>query len=347
MIYRIYFGACRMAKIHKIERISPSPVVDIDQAIHDWVAGTTAAHRIWAEKTARRVKGTLRHLYRTYGIPPEMLLSVLFRQKRLAAVRSLEEKEGITDRIKEIQTFFRSKEAKRLGSALDAVKDRRLVLNYLGINPGAVDILRSKQVRRGRPKKSNVRALLLPFVEIFTQRTGNPLWEHAAALVAAAFPHVKFRDPKKSAYDKIKPSGTELAADYAVPPLHEVRTRSARRLAVQALMDRAREDRDDLRTVKLINSLKAQPKQGKAVQTQRERNPICRAIGCAAKKQAYEKVRGRQKREWRQSDEKGGWFFLCVMCGRVRHSRCDGLVEAVKRDTCSRCARRMTKKNKA
>src|SRR5262245_54509283 len=185
MIYRIYFGACRMATLHKIERISPSPVVDIDQAVHDWVAGTTAAHRIWAEKTARRVKGTLRHLYRTYGIPPEVLLSVLFRQKRLAAVKNLEEKEGITDRIKEIQTFFRSKEAKRLGRALDAVKDRPLVLNYLGINPSAIDMLRSNRVSRGRPKKNDVRALLLPFIEIFMERTGNPLREHAAALVAA------------------------------------------------------------------------------------------------------------------------------------------------------------------
>src|SRR5262249_2478800 len=154
-----------------------------------------------------------------------------------------------------------------LAGALDAVKDRRLVLNYLGINPSAIDMLRSNRVSRGRPKKNDVRALLLPFIEIFMERTGNPLREHAAALVAAAFPDLKFRDPKKSAYDKVKPSGTKLAADFAVPPLHEVRTRSARRVAVQALMDRAREDVDDLRTMKLIDLLKARPKQGKAVQT--------------------------------------------------------------------------------
>jgi hypothetical protein len=161
------------------------------------------------------------------------------------------------------------------------------------------------------------------------------------AIAAAGFPEITWATPKRSAQGLLTPVKTREHFD--VSPLHQIQSREARRAAVEILVNRARNDRDEMRSRKIKEILDSRAKRSRRTIARIEQNPICRVLQCSEKKREFETLFGSKlttrKGKWNQIDQTGGSFFVCAACARVKHSTCDGIVATAAGDACYRCAR--------
>ena len=166
---------CDFVTVKKIDK--NNRIYSFDEDVKKWLESLGETLRLWGNETVRRARDTLLDLYDAHRIPPQALLTELTLQKRVALMKDRQRKQGITANIAGLKKAV--VKGGKLHKIIEAARKNPVAMEYLGISASlerASEMLQSNpQPRRGAPKKTQIRAMLLPLVEVLIARTGKPL----------------------------------------------------------------------------------------------------------------------------------------------------------------------------
>ena len=317
-----------------------------DAAIAAWLDNQPATVRVWAKKLfKRRVqleaepltgRELLRRLNDSHGVPPGEVLSELAVQEKFRNRKMSDDAKALSS----------AKETASLLRLLDkAIKGYRLQLEHLGIaghlERASKELRQMAKAQRGRPKKHDARAALLPLVALNLKYSKQPLWSYVAALASAAFVDFSYADGRRSAHDILRRAGDSSLKSSGARPLHEIESQPARRAAVDILAAHAKQVADEMLAEKIQGELDTRPKpkpKKDSKATSKDTASVCARINCADLKKRLEKFAS-SKKDWYEADQHGGYFFRCARCRHVRHSACDGLNNVGENQRCGRCTK--------